>query len=198
MESTEKKLKVGCVVMAAGNARRFGANKLRAELNGTPLFLRTLRAISTDRLDTVAVVSQYSEILQAAEKFGFAALQNNQPELGVSHTIFLGLNALGNCDGVLFQVSDQPLLRIESVAALVALWREHPDSIAALSHDGVRGNPCLFPARFFPELLALTGDRGGSAVIRNHPDDLLLMEVPAEELSDVDTPEAMKQLISHT
>lgn len=193
MESTQK---VGCVVMAAGNARRFGANKLRAELNGEPLFLRTLRAVSTDQLDAVAVVSQYAEILQAAEALRFTALRNDQPDLGVSHTIELGLNALADCDGVLFQVSDQPLLRQESVAALVSLWRKNPGSIAALSHEGVRGNPCLFPARLFPELLALTGDRGGSAVIRKHPDDLLLLEVSAEELWDVDTPEAMEALLS--
>ncbi len=198
MKSTEKNWKVGCVVMAAGNARRFGANKLNAKLEGQPLFLRTLRAISTEQLDAVAVVTQYPEILQAAEAFHFIALRNEHPELGVSRTIALGLNALADCDGILFQVSDQPLLRRESVAALVSLWRGHPDSIAALSHGGRRGNPCLFPARFFPELLALTGDRGGSAVIRNHPDDLLLLEVPAEELSDVDTPEAMEKLISHT
>lgn len=198
MESAEKNLKVGCVVMAAGNARRFGANKLNAKLDGQPLFLHTLRAISTNQLDAVAVVTQYPEILQAAEAFHYTALRNEHPELGVSHTIALGLSALTDCNGILFQVSDQPLLRQESVAALVSLWRKHPDSIAALSHGGLRGNPCLFPARLFPELLALTGDRGGSAVIRNHPDDLLLIEVPAEELSDVDTPEAMEQLIFHT
>lgn len=195
MESAKKNLKAGCVVMAAGNARRFGTNKLRAELNGEPLFLRTLRAISTEQLNIVAVVSQYPEILRAAEELHFSAIRNSSPELGISHTISLGLNALSDCDGVLFQVSDQPLLRRESVAALIALWRKHPDSIAALSHSGCRGNPCLFPARFFPELLALTGDRGGSAVIRKHPDDLLMMEVPAEELLDVDTPEAMEQLL---
>ena len=39
------------------------------------------------------------------------------------------------------------------VAALVALWQDHPDKIAALGHGGVRGNPCLFPARLLPELL---------------------------------------------
>ena len=56
---------------------------------------------------------------------------------------------------MLFQVSDQPLLRRESVAELVDRWRTRPEKIVALGHGGVRGNPCLFPARFFPELLEL-------------------------------------------
>ena len=62
-----------------------------------------------------------------------------------------------------------------------------------MAHGGVRGNPCLFPARFYPELLALKGDRGGSAVIRNHEADLILLETDALELTDIDTPEALKQ-----
>ena len=56
-----------------------------------------------------------------------------------------------------------------------------------MGHGGVRGNPCIFPARFFPELLALTGDVGGSRVIRAHEEALLLYEVDARQLSDVDT-----------
>ena len=33
--------------------------------------------------------------------------------------------------------------------------------------------------------MALTGDRGGSSVIRCHEEDLILLDVPAEELTDV-------------
>ena len=39
--------------------------------------------------------------------------------------------------------------------------------LVGLSHGGVRGNPCIFPAAYFPELLALTEDHGGSSVIPN-------------------------------
>ena len=53
----------------------------------------------------------------------------------------------------------------------------------------MRGNPAVFPARLFSELLALTGERGGGVVIRAHPDLLRLVEVRrAAELRDVDTP----------
>ena len=37
------------------------------------------------------------------------------------------------------------------------------------------------------------GGRGGSAVIRNHEADLILLETDALELTDIDTPEALKQ-----
>ena len=63
-----------------------------------------------------------------------------------------------------------------------------------MGHGGVRGNPCIFPARFFPELMALEGDHGGSAVIRRHEDALTLFEVSPDELRDVDTPMALAAL----
>lgn len=187
-------LKLGCVVMAAGNARRFGENKLAARLEGRSLIQRTLEAVPPEVFDAVAVVSQYQEILDLAGEFGFTPIRNVHPDFGLSRTIALGLTALGECDGAMFLVSDQPLLRRESVAALARFWRERPEAPAALAHGGIRGNPCLFPARLFPELLALTEDHGGSTVVRRHQEDLRLLEVPAEELTDVDTPQALEEL----
>ena len=82
----------------------------------------------------------------------------------------------------------------ETVAAEVAFFREHPDKLVGLSHGGVRGNPCIFPAAYFPELLALTEDHGGSNVIRRHEEDLLLFECPARELEDADTRQALRAM----
>jgi len=190
----ETSLKIGCVVMAAGNARRFGENKLASQLRGRSLILRALETVPAELFDTVTVVTQYPEIMRLAGAFHFAAVCNEHPEYGISHTIELGLTGLRDCGGVLFLVSDQPLLKRESVAALVHLWKQQPERIAALAHNGVRGNPCLFPARFFPELLELQEDHGGNTVIRRHEADLVLLEVPAQELTDVDTPEALREI----
>lgn len=187
-------LKLGCVVMAAGNARRFGENKLAAEVQGRSLIRRALEAVPPEDFYRVVVVTQYPEVLDLARSFRFTALRNEHPDWGISHTIRLGLEALGDCDGALFLVSDQPLLRRERVAVLAALWRAQPEKIAALAHNGVRGNPCLFPARFFPELLELQEDRGGNTVIRRHEEDLILLEAAESELTDVDTPEALREL----
>ena len=188
------RLKLGCVVMAAGNARRFGENKLAAKLDGRSLIRRALEAIPPNAFDSVVVVTQYPEIAALAQEFHFTAIRNEHPDFGISHTIRLGLSELLACDGVVFLVSDQPLLRRESVADLVQFWKSQPEKIAALAHGGVRGNPCLFPARFFPELLELQEDRGGNTVIRRHEDCLALLEVDSRELTDVDTPEAMRQV----
>ena len=189
-----ERLKIGCVVMAAGNSSRFGSNKLAACLDGRTLFCRTLEAIPAHCFEKVVVVSQYPEFSEIVKDFHFTYIHNAEPEKGVSHTIALGLSALAECDGALFCVSDQPLLQRRSIEALTQLWRMQPEKLAALGHKGIRGNPCLFPARLFPELMALTGDVGGSAVIHRHEKELLLLEVGRRELLDADTPEALAEI----
>lgn len=185
---------IGCLIMAAGNASRFGENKLTASFAGKSLFSLALAAIPADTFARVTVVSQYPVLLQEAEQAGFHAIRNDRPDDGISRTIRLGTEAMADCAGILYMVADQPLLRQETVLRIVQDWRQHPSCIVGAAHNGHRGNPCLFPARFFPELCALEGDRGGSSVIRRHEDALRLVEAAEPELSDCDTKQALEIL----
>ena len=115
-------------MLAAGNARRFGSNKLKAQVDGESLIRRALEAVPSG-LVTV-VVSQYPDILALAGEYGFAAVANDRPDLGLSRSVRLGLERLTDCGGVLFLVADQPWLKRDSVEALAALWAQLPASSA--------------------------------------------------------------------
>jgi len=190
----ERTFVLGCVVMAAGNASRFGENKLQILLEGKSLIRRALDAVPAEEFSCVSVVTQYPAVEELAREYGFTPIRNEHPQWGISHTIHLGIEALSHCDGILFMVSDQPMLRRETVAREIAAFRADPERIVALSYGGSRGNPCVFPRSLFPELLALEGDRGGSAVIRRYPDRLFLVEALPQELEDVDTPQALENM----
>ena len=185
---------IGCLVMAAGNASRFGANKLEASFAGKSLFSLALAAIPAGVFSRVTGVSQYPELLLQAREAGCAAILNDRPEDGISRTIRLGTEAMKDCSAILYMVSDQPLLRADTVQRLADFWLQNPACIISAAHNGHRGNPCLFPARFFPELCALEGDRGGSSVIRRHEDALRLVEADEHELFDCDTKQALEIL----
>lgn len=191
-------MKIGCLIMAAGNARRFQENKLAAEFQGKSLIQRAMEAVPKNLFHKVTVVTQYTEIEELAQSFGFDAIRNKHPDYGISHTIFLGTKAMADCDGILYMVSDQPLLRRDSVERVVHAWLESPERIIGAAHDGKRGNPCLFPSDYFPELMALQEDHGGNQVIRAHPEALRTVEIPKIELSDVDTPVALEELNKST
>ena len=187
-------LSAGCLLMAAGNASRFGENKLTARFDGQSLFSLALAAIPKELFARVTVVSQYPALLEEAARTGFDTILNDRPQDGISRTIRLGTQAMADCAGILYMVADQPRLRAGTVRRVVDVWRAHPECIAAAAHNGNRGNPCLFPARFFPELCALEADRGGSSVIRRHEDALLLVEAGERELFDCDTKQALEIL----
>lgn len=192
--SKANRLRVGCVVMAAGTSQRFGGNKLEAQLDGKTLLQRALDAASVTALDATVVVSRGSAAEEARQR-GFRVVINDRPGDGLSRTVRLGTEALEDCDGILYLVADQPRLLPETVERVVARWRKSPGSIVGASHDGKRGNPCIFPRALFGELKSLTGDCGGTAVIRAHADLLVLVETDtAAELADVDTPETLTAL----
>lgn len=190
--------KPACLIMAAGNASRFRANKLAAEFDGKPLIRHALEAVPPALFSRVAVVTQYPQVMALAQEFGFEAMENPHPDYGISYTIRLGTEALTDCPAILYMVADQPLLSQDSVQRVVAAWQAQPDRIAGASHNGKRGNPNIFPREFYPELLALTEDHGGSTVIRAHPERFLPVEVAQEQLTDVDTPQALVALKERT
>ena len=182
--------RVGAVLLASGLGRRFGSNKLLRLVEGVPLYRRAMTTLAGAGLDRLAVCSPYQEVLEAGEELGFLPLYNLDGAEGISASIRLGVSRMGDMDGVLFSVCDQPFLTTKSIIRLKDTFEESKDAICALSWGGKRGNPVLFPADLLGELAALTGDTGGGAVVKRHPERLVLVEAfSPKELSDVDKPE---------
>ena len=192
----EPTLRIGCILMAAGNSRRFGSNKLSVTFDGLTMAEHALNVIPSEIFSSVVVVTQYPEIAEMARSRGFVVKINQEPERGLSNTIRIGIEALLDMDALLFLVADQPMLRQETIQNVVALYRAHPDRIVIAGHEGRRGNPCIFPREFNEELLALTGDMGGVVVIKAHEDRILCYHVEdVRELIDIDTEHTLSELM---
>lgn len=185
-------MKLAVIVLAAGNSKRFGSNKLFYEIDGEKMYQRTLETVGElcACMDIAAtVVTQYEEIAAAAREQDFSVVYNAHPEEGISSSLKLGLAANLEADACLFAVSDQPWLSADTLKSLIEVWRASGKGIACAAVNGIPGNPCIFSAAYFPELLALTGDRGGKKVVRAHGQDVALLEVEnKKELEDMDTP----------
>lgn len=152
------------------------------------MFEYALDALPYNKLCAVAVVSGRAEILAAAEARGFIPVLNDRPEDGPPRTIRLGMEAVGDAEGIMFMVADQPLLRRESVAGEIDFFAKNANSIVAMGHGARRGNPVIFPQEFFDELKALRGERGGGAVMAAHRERIMLYQLEnGAELMDIDT-----------
>lgn len=187
--------RLGCVVMASGESRRFGSNKLIAPFAGSTVLEHTLAALPSDLLD-VRVVTRSPEVAELAEGCGSTAVLHDGPLQ--SDTVRAGLAAIGDAPACLFAPGDQPLLSRDSVRALVLASAQHPEAIVRLAYGGVPGSPVIWPHNCFYALAALEGDVGGSELLRTRS-DLASRVIPVEaeracELLDIDTPEQLEEL----
>lgn len=186
--------RAGCVILASGEGRRFGGNKLLAELGGRPLLDYVLCA--TEGLPFVrrVVVTRREDVRHYCAERGVEVLLHREPEK--SDTIRLGTAALAEsgCTHALFCMGDQPLVKRESVERLLAAGRGDAEHIFRLAADGVPGAPVLFPAGYFAELGALPKGESGGYVIRAHRAALRTVEAAARELWDVDTQEDLRRI----
>lgn len=196
-------MKLAMIMLAAGNSRRFGGNKLLYEIDGMPMYERILRELQAAQgllgkkfpeiVCSLTIVTQYQEIMDRASEKGAKFLVNPHPEEGISSSLKIGLRANMDADAALFTVSDQPWLKAETICTLAGIFLASSKRIAcpaAKEEGGIRiGNPCLFSKEYFSELLALTGDTGGKKVIKKHLDETeLFFPEEKKELEDIDCP----------
>ncbi len=188
-------MNVACVLLAAGAGKRFGGDKLLYPVDGVPMAVLALeRFMTIPFCARVCVTRTEADFVRGeAARRGYDVALNPLPERGVGTSVAVGTaaaEALCRPEGILFAVCDQPYLGKASIERLLGAFAAAPGRIVSLAYGGRRGNPAVFPRELFPDLCALAADIGGGAVIRNHPDRLLLVEADnARELDDVDTRE---------
>ncbi len=190
-------MKLACLLTAAGSGSRFGEDKLRLTVSGQPMGIHALDVLqgSSFALRVLVTSADKGYLMEAARERGFVVVVNPAPEQGMSSSVRLGTAHIcqtGAYDGILYAVADQPNLKASTVEQLVKAFEREPGCIWAPEAEGKRGNPVLFPASLFEELLKVTGDRGGRQVIAAHEELLRTVAVPPEELRDIDTKEDMQ------
>ena len=183
---------MGCVIMASGLGKRFGGNKLMAEFEGQPMIARILAA-TDDIFDRRVVVTRHEAVAAYCRARNVEVVLHNLPNR--NDTVRLGLEAVGEVDGCMFCPGDQPLLKRDTVAALVSAWQAEPEFIWRTAYENHPGAPILFPKWAFEELRTLPEGKGGAFLAKKYPERVRLHPVRDRlELIDVDTRETLMEL----
>ena len=185
------------ILEAAGNSSRFGSNKLLYIMDdGRPMAACIMDAVceaaeilrSTPGSNVTlkkVLVTQYEEVAGLAPDFKI--VMNDRPDLGISRSMQLGIEAAGDADAFMFFVCDQPWLRPGTICRLIREYKKGTAGIVSLAWQGKMCNPKIFDSRYKDELMSLSGDTGGRQIIASHKDDLLLAEAESEdEVKDID------------
>src|SRR6185436_19704935 len=126
--------RVAAVVLAAGEASRFGSPKQRILL---PAVLDRLEAAPIDDV----VVVEGAHALETPEDVGLVHCADWRRGPGAS--LRCGLDALGaDVDAAIVVLADGPTLAPASIARVLDAWR-HDGGIVAASYAGDRGHPLV-------------------------------------------------------
>lgn len=195
-------MSVVALVLAAGEASRFGSNKLLAPLGGRPVLQHVLDAVAGAALeDVVVVLGREADAVEAAMAWRRERrVRNERPQDGLSSSLRVGLDAaveVPGADAVLVVLGDQPALRPEVVRAIL----EAAASPSAASARFVRAryaddpapNPVLVRRSAWALAAGLDGDRGLGPLLAARPE--LVAEVPVPGANpDIDTPAELAAL----
>jgi molybdenum cofactor cytidylyltransferase len=203
----------GAIILAAGRSSRMGAGryKLLLPLAGRPVLEHVIEATLASEARPIIIVLGHqanqvrSHINTYAGHPDVTIVENARYLQGMSTSLHAGLRALMTIDNAqtppdvgsaLVILGDQPLMTTTIIDTLIFTWRTTGKRIVAPLYDGRRGNPVLFDASLFAELLQTTGDEGGRSVIERHHQDLATVEIGNTMASfDVDTWEAYQQVL---
>lgn len=180
------------VVLAAGASTRFaGGHKLLADFRGKPLIAHVFELAKSAPVEARLVVTgaRVGEIAALAEAAGLRSLHNPDFAAGLSTSLKAGLLALpASCEGVLILLGDMPLIRSDTLRAIIAAAEANPAFAAIIpTYQGEWGHPVLLKRALFADIAALSGDQGARALLKSRK-DVLMLEVDDSGIhADFDT-----------
>lgn len=192
--------KVAAIVPAAGRSSRMAPhNKVLQAINGELMVRRVATVALVSGARPVIVVTGYDagSVADALRGLEVRIVHNPSYADGLSTSLRAGLRALPEgCDGALICLGDMPGTEVGVLRALITAFEASGrDAICVPVRHGRQGNPVLWGASYFAEMMAIDGDRGARPMIARHADHVIEMEVATNGIfEDVDAPSDLARL----
>ena len=192
-------MKVTAIVLAAGASRRFGSPKLLARLAGRPVLEHVLdAAAAAGVMDVVVVLGTDSAAVIDAVTWRTERIRvNPRPMDGLSSSLRIGLDVAAEdptVDAVLVLLGDQPSVRPEVIAAVLAAAETSAQPIVRVRYaDDDAPNPVLIRRAAWALVAGLSGDRGLQPLLAERADLVAELAAPGSN-PDIDTPEDLARV----
>ena len=189
--------RLGIVILAAGEARRFGACKQLALFHTKPLLQHVIDAALPLRPARIVVMTgKYHEAIAAAKDEGVVTgaelIYNPDWSSGMSSSIRLGCELLSDdCDQLLVLLADQVLVSTSELETLIA--QAVDGSSACASFSETVGPPAVFSRAWYPDLLTLNAENGAKKLLTDPAKQVTI--VPMKSAGwDIDSKDDLERL----
>jgi molybdenum cofactor cytidylyltransferase len=176
------------LVLAAGGSKRLGRPKQLLPYGTATLLdhvLDTARSCSFDQLLCV-IGGAAGDVRTTVDFGGVQVVENAEFGEGCSSSIAAALHDVDSrCDVLVLMLGDQPGVKADTVARLLAGQGDAP--IAACAYSDGRGHPLALSRGLFPELRTMHGDKAVWKLLDRHADAAVDVPVAGTIPPDVDT-----------
>lgn len=184
---------IWAVILAAGESRRMGTQKLLLPFGETTVVGAVVGTALASRVDRILAVlgADRDAVRQGLEPLGIDLAVNEDYAKGMLSSVQAGFRALpADAEAAVVMLGDQPFLPTRVVDAVVEAFRRSGRGIVVPAFQGRRGHPVLVDLKYRDEVLALDPADGLRRLMRAHPEDVFEAEVEdANILRDMDVPE---------
>ena len=181
------------IVLAAGESRRMGSQKLLLPFGATTVIGRVVDQLLQSVIDKIFVVTGHNagKIAEQLSARAVTIVDNPDYPSGMLSSVRCGLRALPReCQAVMVVLGDQPSITTNLIDDLVQAFNMNHKGIVVPVFQNRRGHPILLSTRYRDEILSQYDGAGLRGLLHAHPDDVLELAAPAPSiLSDMDYPE---------
>lgn len=175
------------VLLAAGQGKRFGADKLKHHVNGRALGCYAAAVLQPVPFKDHIAVTAPGGI--SFEEYGFQDIVNPEAHLGMAGSVRLGVQEAERqgAEAVLIALADMPFIQQGHIYALLARYRGADTLVASVASH--KGPPALFGCNWFSQLTSLTGDRGAGSLLKG----AVLVREDEHLMADIDRVEDLQR-----
>lgn len=150
----------GAIILAAGQSRRMGSNKLLVPFPEKPMIAHVADAVKTAGLPAIVVLGHAErDVRNALGGYQADFVTATDHAEGMGRSIAAGIAAVPpEWQAAFICLGDMPLISSELLAMMAEC--ASPSTILIPCFAGRRGNPVLWGRHHFPELSNLHGDTG--------------------------------------
>ena len=180
------------IILAAGESRRMGYPKPLLKIGHRTFIEHIAETMLAVVPRLVIVLGAHSDRVRAAipDDARVTIVENLNYARGQLSSLKVGLGAIQpHAAGALVHLGDHPIVRVETIQAIVDFYDETDKPIVIARHNGQRGHPVIFDRELFAELQSCPEEEGARHVVNADASRVAYVDLPDPGINlDLDTP----------